>query len=54
MEIDLYSEEIVELIKIHRSAAVHAAQAGDVDKAEFHEARAKHLSEISGLPLDGA
>lgn len=48
MEINITKDEMDLLISTHDSAAIHAAQAGDGEKAEYHEARAKHLRDIGG------
>ena len=52
MQVDLYKEELDELIKAHRSAAIKAAAAGNMDKANHHEARAKFLIETGGYLSD--
>lgn len=48
MLLDLYKEEVDELVKAHRAAAIGAAAAGDTDKAQHHEARARFLIEEGG------
>jgi hypothetical protein len=52
MQLDVYKEELDELIKAHRSAAIRAAAAGDTDKASHHEARAGVLIEVGGYVAD--
>ena len=52
MKLDLYKEEIDELIKAHRSASIRAAAASDTDKANHHEARVKFLIEAGGYVED--
>jgi hypothetical protein len=53
MQLEVYKDELDELIKAHRSAAVRAAAAGDTDKASYHEARAKVLMEAGGYDVTG-
>lgn len=48
MLVGLYKEELDELIKIHRSAAIRAAAVGDWDKVKHHEDRAKFLVSEGG------
>lgn len=52
VQLNVYKEEIEELIKAHRSAAIRAAAAGDMDKAHHHEARAKFLIDAGGYVED--
>jgi hypothetical protein len=52
MQLELYKEEVDELIKAHRSAAIRAAAAGDLGKVDHHEARVKFLIESGGYADD--
>jgi hypothetical protein len=52
MQINLWKDELDELVKAHRSAAIRAAAAGDMDKARHHETRAGVLIETGGYDSD--